>query len=117
MALAIVIMLLGVVGFVNLPVEQFPDIAPPVVEVSADYTGASADAVQKSVIVPLEEAINGIDGIDYISSSSTNSGSASISVVFKSGIDPDIAVDMTSADMQRGKDTMIEAAIQLLLSQ
>ena len=94
MALAIVIMLLGVVGFVNLPVEQFPDIAPPVVEVSADYTGASADAVQKSVIVPLEEAINGIDGIDYISSSSTNSGSASISVVFKSGIDPDIAVVM-----------------------
>ena len=94
MALAIVIMLLGVIGFVNLPVEQFPDIAPPVVEVSADYTGASADAVQKSVIVPLEEAINGIDGIDYISSSSTNSGSASISVVFKSGIDPDIAVVM-----------------------
>ena len=94
MALAIVIMLLGVIGFVNLPVEQFPDIAPPVVEVSADYTGASADAVQKSVIVPLEEAINGVDGIDYISSSSTNSGSASISVVFKSGIDPDIAVVM-----------------------
>ena len=94
MALAIVIMLLGVIGYVNLPVEQFPDIAPPVVEVSADYTGASADAVQKSVIVPLEEAINGIDGIDYISSSSTNSGSASISVVFKSGIDPDIAVVM-----------------------
>jgi len=62
--------------------------------VSADYTGASADTVQKSVIVPIEEAINGVDGIDYISSSSTSSGSAYISVVFKSGIDPDMAVVM-----------------------
>lgn len=61
---------------------------------SADYTGASADTVQKSVIVPIEEAINGVDGIDYISSSSTSSGSAYISVVFKSGIDPDMAVVM-----------------------
>ena len=93
-ALAAVIMLVGMIGFVSLPVEQFPDIAPPVVEVSADYTGASADAVQKSVIVPIEEAINGVDGIDYISSSSTSSGSAFISVVFKSGIDPDLAVVM-----------------------
>lgn len=94
MALAAVIILVGVIGFAGLPVEQFPDIAPPVVEVSANYTGASADAVQKSVIVPIEEAINGVDGIDYISSSSTSSGSAFISVVFKSGIDPDLAVVM-----------------------
>ena len=93
-ALAVVIMLVGYIGFVNLPVEQFPDIAPPVVEVSADYTGASADAVQKSVIVPIEEAINGVDGIDYISSSSTSSGGAYISVVFKPGVDPDMAVVM-----------------------
>ena len=85
---------MGAIGFTSLPVEQFPDIAPPVVEVSADYTGASADAVQKSVIVPIEEAINGVDGIDYISSSSTSSGNAFISVVFKSGIDPDLAVVM-----------------------
>ena len=93
-AMAVVIALMGIIAFVNLPVEQFPDIAPPVVEVSADYTGASADAVQKSVIVPLEEAINGVDGIDYISSSSTSSGNAFISVVFKSGVDPDLAVVM-----------------------
>ena len=94
MALAVVIMLVGIISLVNLPVEQFPDIAPPVVEVSAEYTGASAEAVQKSVIVPIEEAINGVDGIDYISSSSTSSGSAYISVVFKPGIDPDMAVVM-----------------------
>ena len=94
MALAVVIMLVGIISLVNLPVEHFPDIAPPVVEVSAEYTGASAEAVQKSVIVPIEEAINGVDGIDYISSSSTSSGSAYISVTFKSGIDPDMAVVM-----------------------
>ena len=94
MALAVVIMLVGIISFVNLPVEQFPDIAPPVVEVTANYTGASAEAVQKSVIIPIEETVNGIDGIDYISSSSTSSGSAYISVVFKPGIDPDMAVVM-----------------------
>ena len=69
-------------------------MAPPIVEVSADYPGASAEAVQKSVIVPIEQAINGANGIDYISSSSTSSGSAFIQVVFKNGIDPDMAVVM-----------------------
>lgn len=93
-ALAVIITLVGSIGFRNLPVEQFPDIAPPVVEVTAEYTGASADAVQKSVIVPLEEAINGVEGIEYISSSSTSNGIASISVVFKPGVDPDMAVVM-----------------------
>lgn len=93
-ALAVAIVLIGAICYNSLPVEQFPDIAPPEVEVSTDYTGASAEAVQKSVIVPLEEAINGVDGIDYISSSSTSSGNAFISVVFKSGTDPDLAVVM-----------------------
>ena len=93
-ALAMLITLVGAIGFNKLPVEQFPDIAPPVVEVSAEYTGASADAVQKSVIVPLEEAINGVEGIDYISSSSTSNGIASIYAVFKPGVNPDIAVVM-----------------------
>lgn len=86
--------LVGIVGYVHLPIEQFPDMAPPIVEVSADYPGASAEAVQKSVIVPIEQAINGANGIDYISSSSTSSGSAFIQVVFKNGIDPDMAVVM-----------------------
>ena len=93
-ALAIVMAIVGIVGYVNLPVEQFPDMAPPIVEVSADYPGASAEAVQKSVIVPIEQAINGASGIDYISSSSLSSGSAFIQVVFKSGIDPEMAVVM-----------------------
>ena len=93
-ALAVMMALVGIVGYVHLPVEQFPDMAPPIVEVSADYPGASAEAVQKSVIVPIEQAINGANGIDYISSSSTSSGSAFIQVVFKNGIDPDMAVVM-----------------------
>ena len=93
-ALAVMMALVGIVGYVHLPVEQFPDMAPPIVEVSADYPGASAEAVQKSVIVPIEQAINGANGIDYISSSSTSSGSAFIQVVFKNGIDPEMAVVM-----------------------
>ncbi len=93
-ALAVMMAIVGIVGYVHLPVEQFPDMAPPIVEVSADYPGASAEAVQKSVIVPIEQAINGANGIDYISSSSTSSGSAFIQVVFKSGIDPEMAVVM-----------------------
>lgn len=93
-AIAVMMAIVGIVGYVNLPVEQFPDMAPPIVEVSADYPGASAEAVQKSVIVPIEQAINGANGIDYISSSSTSSGSAFIQVVFKSGIDPEMAVVM-----------------------
>ncbi len=90
-AVAAVILLLGFLGYRALPVEQFPDIAPPVVEVTADYAGASADAVQKSVIIPLEEAINSVDGIDEILSSSNSSGNASISITFKPGTDPDMA--------------------------
>ena len=93
-AIAVMMALVGIVGYVHLPVEQFPDMAPPIVEVSADYPGASAEAVQKSVIVPIEQAINGTNGIDYISSSSMSSGSAFIQVVFKNGIDPEMAVVM-----------------------
>ena len=93
-ALAVMMAIVGIVGYVNLPVEQFPDMAPPIVEVSADYPGASAEAVQKSVIVPIEQAINGANGVDYISSSSTSSGSAFIQVVFKNGVDPEMAVVM-----------------------
>ena len=93
-ALAVMMALVGIVGYVNLPVEQFPDVAPPIVEVSAEYPGASAEAVQKSVIVPIEQAINGANGIEYISSSSTSSGTAYLQVVFKNGTDPEMAVVM-----------------------
>ena len=90
-ALSVLVLLAGIVGYVNLPVEQFPDVAPPVVTISTEYTGASAEAVMKSVITPLEEAVNGVEGMEYITSSSTSSGMATINVTFRPGTDPDLA--------------------------
>ena len=85
------ILMLGIIGLVNLPMEQYPDIAPPTVQVSATYTGASAATVQKAVIVPLEEEINGVENMMYMTSSATNTGSGSINVYFKQGTDLDMA--------------------------
>lgn len=86
-----VILMLGIIGLINLPMEQYPDIAPPTIQVSATYTGASAETVQKSVIVPLEESINGVENMTYMTSSATNTGNATINVYFKQGTDPDMA--------------------------
>ena len=88
--ISIVIVIAGIIGLASLPVEQYPDIAPPTVMVRASYPGASAETIQKSVIVPLEEAINGVDDMTYITSAAA-AGSASISIYFKQGTDPDMA--------------------------
>ncbi len=88
---SVIILMLGVIGLSNLPMEQYPDIAPPTIFVSATYTGANAETVQKSVIAPLEEAINGVENMTYMTSTATNTGSASITVYFKQGTDPDMA--------------------------
>lgn len=85
------ILMLGLISLFNLPMEQYPDIAPPTVSVSTSYTGANAETVQKSVIVPLEEAINGVENMTYMTSTATNNGSGSITVYFKQGTDPDMA--------------------------
>lgn len=90
--ISVVILILGLIGLSQLPIEQFPEIAPPTVRVSATYTGANAETVQKSVIVPLEEAINGVENMSYMVSSATNTGSASISIYFRQGTDPDMAM-------------------------
>lgn len=89
--ISIFIVVVGVIGIYSLPVEQYPDIAPPTVRVSTTYSGANAQAVLNSVIVPLEEQINGVEGMTYMTSSAYNGGSASITVYFKQGVDPDIA--------------------------
>ena len=88
--ISIVIVIAGIIGLASLPVEQYPDIAPPTVMVRASYPGASAETIQKSVIVPLEEAINGVEDMTYITSAA-DAGSASISIYFKQGTDPDMA--------------------------
>lgn len=89
--IAVVILLLGLIGLTQLPVEQFPEIAPPTVSVSTSYTGANAETVQKSVVVPLEEALNGVENMMYMTSTATNTGSARITVYFRQGTDPDMA--------------------------
>ncbi len=89
--ISVLLVILGVIGLVSLPISQYPDIAPPTVNVEANYTGANADVVLKSVIVPLEEQINGVDNMTYMTSSAGNDGSASISIYFKVGTNPDLA--------------------------
>lgn len=89
--ISVLILMLGLISLFNLPMEQYPDIAPPTVSVSTSYTGANAETVQKSVIVPLEEAINGVENMTYMTSTATNNGSGSITVYFKQGTDPDMA--------------------------
>lgn len=89
--ISIFIVILGVVGMLWLPITQYPDIAPPTIEVSTTYTGADAKTVLNSVIAPIEEQINGAEGMTYIQSTATNTGSATITVYFEQGFDPDVA--------------------------
>ncbi|MDE7458912.1 MAG: efflux RND transporter permease subunit [Muribaculaceae bacterium] len=89
--ISIFIVLLGLIGLASLPITQYPDIAPPTIQVSTTYNGANAQAVLNSVIAPLEESINGAEGMQYITSTATNTGSATIQVIFKQGFNPDMA--------------------------
>src|SRR5665647_1263062 len=89
--ISIIIVILGVLGLITLPIEQYPDIAPPTIRVSASYTGASAETVLKSVVIPLEEQINGVENMTYMSSTASNNGFASIEVFFKQGTNADMA--------------------------
>ncbi len=89
--ISITIVILGIIGLFTLPVEQYPDIAPPTIMVSTTYYGASAETLQKSVIAPLEEAINGVEDMTYMTSTASNAGTVTITVYFKQGLDPDMA--------------------------
>lgn len=89
--ISIIIVILGVLGLVSLPITQYPDIAPPTIQVSASYMGASAQTVLNSVIAPLEEQINGVENMMYMTSTASNNGEASIQIYFKQGTDPDMA--------------------------
>ncbi|MBP3764431.1 MAG: efflux RND transporter permease subunit [Bacteroidaceae bacterium] len=89
--ISIIIVILGIIGLVTLPIEQYPDIAPPTISVWTNYTGANAKTVENSVLAPLEESINGVEGMTYMTSQATNSGGASITVFFEQGINADMA--------------------------
>ena len=90
--ISVLILIVGTISLVQLPIEQFPEIAPPTISVSASYPGASAETVQKSVVVPLEEAINGVEDMMYMVSSSNNVGGSNISIYFRQGTDGDMAM-------------------------
>ncbi len=92
--ISIIIVVLGIIGVSTLPVEQYPNIAPPTIVVSTNYSGANADVVMNSVIIPLEEQINGVEGMTYMTSTASNGGMGQITIYFKQGIDPDIAAVM-----------------------
>ena len=89
--ISILIVILGAIGLATLPITQYPDIAPPTVSVRATYTGASASTVLNSVIAPLEEQINGVENMMYMTSNASNTGAGDISIYFKQGTDPDMA--------------------------
>ena len=88
---SIFFVLLGIIGIISLPIEQYPDVAPPTVVLHTSYTGADAQTVLNSVITPLEESINGVENMTYMTSQAANDGSAEITVYFKQGSDPDMA--------------------------
>lgn len=90
-AISIVIAMVGLISIMSLPVEQYPDIAPPMVSITTDYTGADAATIMKSVVQPIEENVNGVQDMTYITSSATSTGSVEINVYFKQGTDPDMA--------------------------
>lgn len=110
--ISIILVILGILGLTTLPVEQYPDIAPPTIQVNANYPGATAETILESVIIPIEEQINGVEGMTYITSSATNSGSANITVYFDQGIDPDIAAVNVQNRVDRATPLLPQEVIQ-----
>ena len=88
--ISILIVILGLIGLLTLPIEQYPDVAPPTVSVGTTYTGADAETVKNSVLAPLEESINGVENMDYMESTASNDGSASITIYFRQGVNADM---------------------------
>jgi len=110
--ISILITILGILGLMSLPIEQYPEIAPPTVQVNATYTGANAETVLNSVVIPLEEEINGVEGMTYITSSASNDGAAKINVFFELGVDADIAAVNVQNRVARATSKLPEAVIQ-----
>ena len=110
--ISIIIVILGVLGLSTLPITQYPDIAPPTISVSATYPGANAETILESVIIPLEEQINGVEGMTYLTSTATNSGTASINVFFDQDVDPDIAAVNVQNRVARANSFLPQAVLQ-----
>ncbi len=111
--ISILIVILGIVGLVTLPIEQYPDIAPPTISVRTTYSGADAQTVLNSVIAPLEESINGVENMTYMQSTATNDGSASITVYFKQGTDPDMAAVNVQNRVQQAQSLLPSEVVRV----
>lgn len=111
--ISIFTILIGIISLLSLPIEQYPNIAPPAVKVTTTYTGASADAILNSVIAPLEEAINGVDNMIYMTSTASNTGEAEIIVYFKQGTDPDMAAVNVQNRVAVGSATLPSEMLQI----
>ena len=109
---SILITILGVLGLMSLPVEQYPEIAPPTVQVTSTYTGANAETVLNSVIVPLEEEINGVEGMTYMTSTASNDGVGTINVFFELGVNPDIAAVNVQNRVARATSKLPTAVVE-----
>ena len=110
--ISIIIVILGILGLTTLPITQYPDIAPPTISVSTSYPGANAETILESVIIPIEEQINGVEGMTYLTSTATNNGTAEITVFFDQNVDPDIAAVNVQNRVSRANPLLPQAVLQ-----
>src|SRR4026208_429202 len=113
---SIILTLLGLLSLYTLPITLFPDIAPPTVQVTAAYPGANAEVVARAVATPLEEAINGVEGMTYMTSTSSNDGSMAINVYFKVGENPDMAAVNVQSRVSRAISQLPQEVVQAGIS-
>lgn len=111
-SISVLILLIGFISLSTLPIEQYPDIAPPTINIEADYTGADANSVMTAVIMPIEESINGVEGMTYITSTASSTGNASIEVFFEQGVDPDMAAVNVQNRVAKVQSTLPQEVLQ-----
>ncbi|MFD2968627.1 efflux RND transporter permease subunit [Sphingobacterium bambusae] len=114
--ISVVIVILGVIGMISLPITRFPDIAPPTVMVSGSYPGGNSEAVIRSVVTPLEEQINGVENMQYITSTASNDGTFSVRIVFKQGVDPDQAAVNVQNRVQQATPILPQEVVRMGLT-
>ncbi len=110
--ISIIIVILGILGLTSLSITQYPDIAPPTISVNASYPGANAETILQSVIIPIEEQINGVEGMTYITYNASNTGTATITVYFDQDVDPDIAAVNVQNRVSRANSQLPQAVLQ-----
>ncbi len=111
-SISVLILLIGFISLNTLPIEQYPDIAPPTINIEADYTGADANSVMTAVIMPIEESINGVEGMTYITSTASSTGNAAIEVFFEQGVDPDMAAVNVQNRVAKVQSTLPQEVLQ-----